>query len=244
VAEPVRCRACGTGVEVAPGRCPKCGLLVGAPRPAPRVAPVAHVPASETGGGWVIVAVLGVVVMVAAGGAAFYYVRTREHARRAEAAEVEARWLAEAQRADAERVRRGRPEGGGGDNQPEVGRDDPLVVPPGLFPFVPGPPLDPAEAGARIDALAGRLLGVWTGVGADGGTRVVEYRDDGTFRDEVTGGPAPRRWAGTWTVERLVGTRGLRLTRTGGGPDAVRVAFERGELVHDDTPGRGTVLRR
>lgn len=237
MADAVRCPACGTGVEVAPGRCPKCGLLVGAPRFEPRAAAVAHVPAPETGGrGWVIAAAAGVAGMVVLGGAAFYFVRSQEHARRADARAVEARWMAEEIQAKADRARFA--------HAHDVGLDDPQVFPPGLLPFVPAPPLDPGEAGARIDALADQLLGVWTGPGADGGARVVEYRDDGTFRDVVRGGTAPRRWSGTWTVERLVGTRGLRLTRTGGGPEAVRVAFERNELIHDDTPGRATVLRQ
>jgi hypothetical protein len=96
--------------------------------------------------------------------------------------------------------------------------------------------LPPAVAERRAAELGKAVVGTWRG-----GTREVEYRADGTFRDAVTG---RREWVGTWAVARLTGTRVLHLTRAGGGPAAVRLTIEGDELIHDDEPGRATVLRR
>jgi len=96
--------------------------------------------------------------------------------------------------------------------------------------------LPPAAAEKRAAEMGKRLVGTWRG-----DTREVEYRADATFRDAVTDG---REWVGTWEVARLTGTRVLHLTRAGGGPEVVRLSFEGDELIHDDTPGRATVLRR
>ncbi len=96
--------------------------------------------------------------------------------------------------------------------------------------------LPPRVAEARAAELGKGVVGTWRG-----GPREVEYRADGTFRDAVAGG---REWVGTWAVARLTGTRVLHLARTGGGPAAVRMTLEGDELIHDDEPGRATVLRR
>jgi hypothetical protein len=126
-----------------------------------------------------------------------------------------------------------------------AGRVDLAALPaaiPGLFPA--GGPLPPDVAAKQAAELGQKAIGVWRGPGPDGGTREVEYRADGTFRDAVTGGPAPREWAGTWEVVGTRGTRVLRVARLGGGPMAVQLSFEGDELIHDAEPGRATVLRR
>jgi hypothetical protein len=104
-------------------------------------------------------------------------------------------------------------------------------------------PLPPELAEKRAAELRADLVGTWRGGGAAGGTREVEYRADGTFRDAVTG-PGAREWRGEWAVIGPSGRRVLRVTRSGGGPDSVKLAFEGDELVHDDEPGVATVLRR
>lgn len=104
-------------------------------------------------------------------------------------------------------------------------------------------PLPPAAAERRAAELGMRVVGAWRGPHPDGGTREVEYRADGTFRDAVTGAGA-REWVGTWAVARLTGTRVLHLTRGGGGPASIKMTVEGDELIHDDEPGRATVLRR
>lgn len=121
--------------------------------------------------------------------------------------------------------------------QPNPGGGSPLD---GLF----GQP-NPAETRELTETLSKRLVGVWTGTQADGGMRRVEYKANGTFTDAVTGGKSPREQAGTWKAAAPIGTRGLKLDRTGGGRSPVRVTFEDDELVHDgDAPGDSVVLRK
>jgi hypothetical protein len=111
--------------------------------------------------------------------------------------------------------------------------------------FGSGPPANSPDALRIRDELGRKLAGVWEGKLADGGTRRIEYRGNGTFTDTVTGGSAPREQSGNWKATALVGTKGLKLDRTGGGRTPVRVTFEGDELIHDgDAPGVSVVLRK
>lgn len=170
------------------------------------------------------VAAGGVLVLAAAGAAGYaYHLRTEAEAfERKVRADAE---LAEEQKA-WERARR------------QAAREELAAVPAGLVRMLPGVAVPPADAAKHAAALKQRILGVWRG-----GTREVEYRADGTFRDVVTG-PGAREWAGTWTAESATGTRVLRVARAGGGPAVVTVTVEGDELIHDDGTGAATVLRK
>jgi hypothetical protein len=120
---------------------------------------------------------------------------------------------------------------------------------PGGPPLAGGPPLggllggavDPAETQRR---LTGRLAGTWRADLGGGVTQQVTYKQDGTYTD-VLAGPRARSLEGTWKVAGLIGSKGLKLDRTGGGSTQVRVVFEDDELLHDtDTPGVTGVFRR
>lgn len=103
------------------------------------------------------------------------------------------------------------------------------------------PPPSPAEAQRQIDQLRPQLIGTWKSKPGDPTVRTIEYRADGTFRDEVTG-PKARVLEGTWEVAGVAGKKGLKLTRSGGSPP-VRTVLEGGELIHDaDEPGATAVL--
>lgn len=129
----------------------------------------------------------------------------------------------------------GVPKGGGGINPGAVND---------LLGGLGGQPRNPGETQQLTTKLTGQLAGAWEGKLADGGTRRVEYRANGTFTDTVTGGSAPREQTGTWKAT-LVGSKGLKLDRTGGGRTPVRVTFEGDELIHDgDAPGVSVVLRK
>jgi len=119
----------------------------------------------------------------------------------------------------------------------------------GGFPGFGSPAVDPAELqrrnAERTAELTGRLAGSWRADLGNGVTQRVEYRADGTYTDTVTGGDRARQLMGTWKVAGLVGTKGLKLTRTGGGRPQVNVVFEGDELVHDaDEPGVTAVFRK
>jgi hypothetical protein len=97
-----------------------------------------------------------------------------------------------------------------------------------------------AEVNQTKAALRPQLVGTWRTKPGAAPARTIEYRTDGTFRDEVTGG---RVVEGKWEVADVLGKKGLKLKRAGGGPAVVRVTFEDGELIHDaDDPGTTSVL--
>ncbi len=232
-ASPVPCPACGQATPVEPGqsaRCPGCGLLVSAAA-RPRVRAADDVPTPRRGVGLAVV--IGGALVVGAVAVAVFAYRERVRAERLARAEAD-RASFEAEMVQMVRVTQQRRAAR------ELMAEWPLVLPP-----LPGDErLPPDEAAKRAGELGQKVIGVWRGPGVDGGTRVIEYRANGTFRDAVSGGPADRTWAGEWGVAGLSGTRVLRLTRAGGGPSLVRLTFEGGELVHDDVSGRATVLRQ
>lgn len=222
----VECPACGAATPVAAGAaapCPGCGFLVSA---RPRVRAESAPP--ERGGFAVYVVAAAVVLAATAGLVGVTYYRKAE----AERAEKRARMEAEIAADRAAAARRG--------------WDAELAALPDRLPpgVLPGVPLPVNQVEGRTAELSRKLVGVWRGPAAGGGVRAVEYRADGTFRDAVTGGPAPREWAGEWAARGASGARVLRVARTGGGPDVVGVSVEGDELVHDDEPGRAVVLRR
>ncbi len=225
----VSCPACGAAATVAPGGaapCPKCGFLVSV-RPRVRAEAAADDASRHSLRLWVLVAVL---VLIPAGGAALL-----AYQRRVEAEQAERRALLEAELAQEQQLWER--------EQAARRRAEIAALPAALPGLMPGVIDQPADAEKLGDELGKKAVGVWHGTGHAGGVRAVEYRVNGTFRDVVTGAGA-REWAGTWTVAGATGTRLLRLTRQGGGPVTVRLSFEGDELIHDDEPGRATVLRR
>ena len=89
-------------------------------------------------------------------------------------------------------------------------------------------------------ALRTRLMGAWQADLGGGKSQTVTYTADGKFTEA---GAAER--AGTWQILELIGTRGLVLTRTGGGPREVSAVFEGDELIHDTgEPGVSAVFRK
>lgn len=91
------------------------------------------------------------------------------------------------------------------------------------------------EAAKKMtDALTTKLAGAWQSAAYK-----VEYKADGTYTETVgTGEPK----TGKWEVVGLVGTKGLKLNRTGGGKTPVNVVFEGEELVHDTAANNGSTF--
>ncbi|MBN9517206.1 hypothetical protein J0H58_01595 [bacterium] len=225
----VSCPACGAAASVAPGGagpCPKCGFLVSA-RPRARAETVADDAPRRSLRLWGLIPVL---VLIPAGGAALF-----AYQRHVEAERAERRALLEAELAAEQRVWE--------EQQAARRRAEITALPAALPGLMPGVIDQPADAERLGDELRKKVVGVWRGTGHAGGTREVEYHADGTFRDRMTGAGA-REWSGLWAVDGATGTRVLRITREGGGPTTVRLSFEGDELIHDDEPGRATVLRR
>lgn len=129
----------------------------------------------------------------------------------------------------------GRPGGPGFGPPPGFG-PTPEAVTGGLFETPrPGTP----QAQQLTGELSKKLAGTWTGTAPDGTAHEVVYRADGTFTHTAGSNPS----SGTWRVDGLLGTRGLKVNR--GGPAPARVVFEDDELLHDTgKPGETVVLRK
>lgn len=99
-----------------------------------------------------------------------------------------------------------------------------------------------AQKQQQIARLRPQLIGTWKSKPGPGMLHIVEYRADGTYRDEITTFKG-RVLEGKWEVTDIVGKKGLRLKRTGTIDTTVRVIFEGGELIHDaDQPGTTVVF--
>ncbi len=94
---------------------------------------------------------------------------------------------------------------------------------------------------APIESLKPKLIGVWKSKPGESPVRIIEYRADGTYRDEA----GKAKLVGTWTVTEARGQKVLVIERSGGGRSPLRVTFESNELLHDGPePGQTTVLVR
>lgn len=122
--------------------------------------------------------------------------------------------------------------------QPGLGGVEPAPGGGGLF---GGSPAFGTIEGKQIVAtLSAKLLGTWEGIAPDGSTHKVTYQASGQYTHDVSGGKGSSK--GAWLATGLIGSKGLKLNRTG---TTTRVVFEDDELIHDTaTPGESVVLRK
>ena len=103
----------------------------------------------------------------------------------------------------------------------------------------PAPAFGSIEGKQIVTTLCDKLLGSWEGIAPDGSTHKVTYQA-GQYTHEVSGGKGSSK--GAWLATGLIGSKGLKLNRTG---TTIRVVFEDDELIHDTaTPGESVVLRK
>ena len=103
----------------------------------------------------------------------------------------------------------------------------------------PAPAFGSIEGKQIVTTLSAKLLGTWEGIAPDGSTHKVTYQA-GQYTHEVSGGKGSSK--GAWLATGLIGSKGLKLNRTG---TTIRVVFEDDELIHDTaTPGESVVLRK